>query len=287
MAITIQDPVRLVNVIWYISLVLVFVFCITAIAFGAQNADGDESDSGAVGFAGIWTMLLAIFLAVGGTFVLRRFKTPLAVGFLLGIVVMMCVNMLVLVALLDQETQNCNGLNDRLHDNIDTCQAVGCQKAFYIAATAENDAEENLWMPCCRTFTAIKYGKNPRVYRYDFGASTTVDRTLVEGDVGFGENIAVENSTNSASCPQCDGGECDGSVAAATFAAFLFICYGGFAIALGYFRASIITTGAEEEGGDDEAATGEGTDTAVAYPVKEGTDAADIELGEKAATENL
>merc|ERR1740130_508988 len=131
-------------------------------------------------------MLLAIVLACGGTFVLRKNKTPLAVGFLLGVVVMMCINMLVLVALLDQEATNCEDLNNRLGANEDTCLAVGCQQAFYQPATAEAPSEENDFMNCCRAFTAVKYGLNANEFRYEFGVGDQV------------------NSANYQSCPTCN-----------------------------------------------------------------------------------
>jgi hypothetical protein len=199
---SVQDPVRLITIIWNISIFFVFIFCICAIAFGAQNDDGDSSDAGAVGFAGVWTMLLAIFLAVGGTYTIRKLKTPLTVGFLLGVVILMCVNMLVLCALLDHETQKCLQLNDRLDASIDSCQATGCQKAFF------QDGETNNYMACCRTMTAYKWGANSNEFYYVFGADAT-----------------VEGSVHASSCPECSSGECDGSAAAAVFAAFLFIIY--------------------------------------------------------------
>lgn len=259
MGISIQDPVRLVNVIWYLSLFFVFIFCICAIAFGAQNDDGDEADSGAVGFAGVWTMLLAIFLGVGGTFVLRKFKTPLAVGFLLGVVTLMCVNMLVLCALLDQETQNCNDLNDRLDASIDTCQAIGCQKALYEpTGGADGGPLTNRYLVCCQSMTAYKWGSNDNEFYFRFG-----------------------EEVNAVQCPECDGGECDGSVAAAVFAAFLFIIYGVFAIALGYYRGSVIATGSAEEAAAEEADNKD--ETAVSYPVESG----DVELSEKVDEKDL
>lgn len=253
MGISIQDPVRLINVMWYTSLFLAFVFMICAIAFGSQNDDGDASDSGAVGFAAVWTMLLVIAMGVGGTFVLRKFKTPLAVGFLLGVVIMMAVNMLVLTALLDQENQNCDDLNDRLSNSVDYCLAEGCQKAVF----AVGDIPDNQYADCCRLMQAYKYGSNPNVYAFNFGAED-VDASWQD-------------------CAQCNGGECDASVAAAVFAVFLFITYSAFGIALGYYRGSIISAGVAEETAEDTAEKGEESST-VAYPV---TDPADVEMSEQ------
>jgi len=274
MAINISDPPRLVTVVWYVTIFFAFIFSICAIAFAAQNDDGDSSDAGAIGFAGVWTMLLAIFLAIGGTFVLRKFKTPLAIGFLIGVVTIMSLNMIVLCALLDQEGTNCRDLNDRLDDGIDTCQAIGCQKAFYDPDAIGDNPTMNRYLVCCQTMQAVKYGDQVNVYYYNFGGGHpyTVNE---DGTAADGSEFTVSSLT----CPECDGGECDGSVAAATFAAFLFIAYAAFAIVLGYYRADIIVS--SSDAGDDEESSGKVEETAVAYPV----DNQDIELAEKSLDE--
>jgi hypothetical protein len=92
--------------------VFVFCFVITAMVM-ASNNDG-RAGSKSDGFAAIWTMLLIIGLSIGGTLVMRKvvysalfflcvvlylfshfqqYQTPLAVGFFLGVCIMMCVNM--------------------------------------------------------------------------------------------------------------------------------------------------------------------------------------------------
>jgi len=256
MGISVSDPGFFVTSIWYVTCFFVFIFSIGTIVFASQNDDGDSSDAGAVGFAGVWTMLLAIFLSVGGTFVLRRFKTPLAVGFLLGVVTIMAINMVVLCALLDAEEGNCQGLNDRLDDGIDSCQAVGCQKAGF-----NSDGEANSFVVCCQTMQAYKYGDNANSYAFRFGEGH-------EYTEGGATTVAATM------CPECNKGECEGAVFAAVFAIFLFLLYSAFGIALGYYRSEIIVTGTEEAAAEDTAEKGD----AVAYPV---ADPSDVEMDEK------
>jgi hypothetical protein len=66
----------------------------------AINNNGDEYfDSKSLGFAGILAMFLVIGLSVGGTMVMRKYQTPLAVGFFIGVVVMMALIMFMLFIL--------------------------------------------------------------------------------------------------------------------------------------------------------------------------------------------
>jgi hypothetical protein len=70
-----------------------FMYALAAIV-AAINNDGQRiSSQKSLGFVGIWAMLLIIGLSVGGTFVMRKFQTPLAVGFFIGVVIMMSFQM--------------------------------------------------------------------------------------------------------------------------------------------------------------------------------------------------
>ena len=62
------------------------------------------------GFFAIWTVLCCIAYTVGGTFVLRNLemRTPLAVGFMLGVGVTL-VNMLLVLAVMSGEGPMCDG----------------------------------------------------------------------------------------------------------------------------------------------------------------------------------
>ena len=62
-----------------------------------------STDSKALKFAGFWTVLLMIALVIGGTLVMRRYQTPLALGFFLGVVVFMANQCLILTAIFGEE----------------------------------------------------------------------------------------------------------------------------------------------------------------------------------------
>lgn len=78
---------------WVAIQLLVFCYVISAIAAAAG------SSSKAYGFVVVWTALLGIGYSVGGTLILRKinYRTPLAVGFMVGVGVMF-VNSMLLVA---------------------------------------------------------------------------------------------------------------------------------------------------------------------------------------------
>jgi len=76
------------KVIWYNWIaILLLVFCYTISAFAAAVG----SPSKAYGFMAIWNCLLLIGYSVGGTLILRNiaYRTPLAVGFLIGVGLML------------------------------------------------------------------------------------------------------------------------------------------------------------------------------------------------------
>ena len=68
------------------------------------------AESVTYGFFAIWTVLCCIAYTVGGTFVLRNLemRTPLAVGFMLGVGVTL-VNMLLVLAVMSGEGPMCDG----------------------------------------------------------------------------------------------------------------------------------------------------------------------------------
>eukprot|EP00937_MAST-01D_sp_MAST-1D-sp2_P005582 g5582.t1 len=94
-----EDKEKLIITSWRITLVFVACFVIAAIAFAAHNDSGEVGTSRSDGFAAIWAMILIVGLSVGGTMVLKKYRKPLAIGFFLGVCVMMSVNMLTLFAI--------------------------------------------------------------------------------------------------------------------------------------------------------------------------------------------
>mmetsp|Transcript_32103 Transcript_32103/g.42328 ORF Transcript_32103/g.42328 Transcript_32103/m.42328 type:complete len:169 (+) Transcript_32103:111-617(+) len=91
-----QHSEKTINYTWIASLVLVFIAFICACV--AASKISTEGTNGAIGFAGVWTVLLMICLSIGGTMVMRKYKTPLAVGFFLGVVLMMSQQCLIIFA---------------------------------------------------------------------------------------------------------------------------------------------------------------------------------------------
>eukprot|EP00640_Fibrocapsa_japonica_P006981 CAMPEP_0113934008 /NCGR_PEP_ID=MMETSP1339-20121228/1352_1 /TAXON_ID=94617 /ORGANISM="Fibrocapsa japonica" /LENGTH=169 /DNA_ID=CAMNT_0000935611 /DNA_START=99 /DNA_END=608 /DNA_ORIENTATION=+ /assembly_acc=CAM_ASM_000762 len=82
---------------WFTSLAFVAIaFIIACVATSRISAEGDNR---ALGFAAIWTVLLMVALGIGGSIVMKKFQTSLAIGFFLGVVIMMSQQCLILFAI--------------------------------------------------------------------------------------------------------------------------------------------------------------------------------------------
>ncbi len=88
-----SNPKLVITYLWFVILFFAVVFCLAAITFAANNNHDGIQYSKSLGFAGIWMMFLVIGLSIGGTIVMRKYQTPIAVGFLIGVVIMMAFNM--------------------------------------------------------------------------------------------------------------------------------------------------------------------------------------------------
>lgn len=100
----IKNPKREITYAWIFSLVLVFVAFIVA-CISASKMDQTASDKSA-GFAAVWTALLLIVISVIGTVIMRRYQTPLSIGFLLGIIFVMVQQMLILFAFFAEQAKD-------------------------------------------------------------------------------------------------------------------------------------------------------------------------------------
>ncbi|KAL7690214.1 hypothetical protein Plhal304r1_c013g0050461 [Plasmopara halstedii] len=89
----INNPKMLITYMWFTTILFGFMYAIAAIVAAINNNGEGESDSKSLGFVGIWAMILIVVLSVGGTMVMRKYQTPLAVGFLIGVVLMMSLQM--------------------------------------------------------------------------------------------------------------------------------------------------------------------------------------------------
>ncbi|DAZ94216.1 TPA: hypothetical protein N0F65_001066, partial [Lagenidium giganteum] len=88
-----NNPKLLITYLWFITLIFGFMYALAAIVAAINNNGEHISDSKSLGFVGIWAMFLVIGLSVGGTMVMRKYQTPLAVGFFIGVVIMMSFQM--------------------------------------------------------------------------------------------------------------------------------------------------------------------------------------------------
>jgi hypothetical protein len=93
------NPKLLITYLWFITLVFGFMYALAAIVAAVNNNGNGEADSKSLGFVGIWAMFLVVGLSVGGTMVMRKYQTPLAVGFFIGVVIMMSLQMFTLSVL--------------------------------------------------------------------------------------------------------------------------------------------------------------------------------------------
>ncbi|KAG9413973.1 hypothetical protein AC1031_013178 [Aphanomyces cochlioides] len=93
------NPKLVITYMWFIILFFAMMFCLGAIVFAANNNHDGPQYNKSLGFAGIWMMFLVVALSIGGTMVMRKFQTPIAVGFFIGVVVMMSFNMFSLCVL--------------------------------------------------------------------------------------------------------------------------------------------------------------------------------------------
>ncbi|POM73153.1 Hypothetical protein PHPALM_10022 [Phytophthora palmivora] len=89
----INNPKMLITYLWFSTMLFGFMYAIAAIVAAVNNDADGESDSKSLGFVGIWAMILIVMLSIGGTMVMRKHQTPLAVGFLIGVVLMMSLQM--------------------------------------------------------------------------------------------------------------------------------------------------------------------------------------------------
>ena len=80
-----DKPKQAITYSWFTSLLLVLVAFIVACVAGNQAGGGSRG----VAFAGMWTIILTVALSVGGTLVMRKYQSTMAIGFFLGVVVVL------------------------------------------------------------------------------------------------------------------------------------------------------------------------------------------------------
>ena len=75
-----SHPKKFISYAWVFSLVLVLIIFIVACIYADKQKGADMANA----FAVVWTSLLCLGLSIGGTLVMRKYQTPLAIGYLLG-----------------------------------------------------------------------------------------------------------------------------------------------------------------------------------------------------------
>jgi len=98
----ISNPRRGITIAWIISLVLVFICFIVACVCAARLRSSTEDSAGAqnaAAFAAMWTALLLIIISVFGTVIMRRYKAALPIGIFLGVIFIVCQQMIILFAI--------------------------------------------------------------------------------------------------------------------------------------------------------------------------------------------
>ncbi|KAG5190373.1 hypothetical protein JKP88DRAFT_197319 [Tribonema minus] len=94
-----RNPQKAIAYAWFTSIILVAIaFVCACVAASKQEGVDAVKGSKSLAFASIWTALLLILLCIGGSMVMRRYRTSLAVGFFLGVVIIMSQQMLILFA---------------------------------------------------------------------------------------------------------------------------------------------------------------------------------------------
>jgi len=104
-----SNPKRGITYAWLASLLFVFVAFIVACVSASNLSKGQSNNAQAfarvMAFAAIWTSLLLIAISVLGTVIMRRFQTPLAIGYFLGIIFIMTQQMLIIFAIFVDHAQ--------------------------------------------------------------------------------------------------------------------------------------------------------------------------------------
>ena len=116
----VQDkPKQAITYSWFTSLLLVLIAVIVACVAGNQAGGGSRG----VAFAGMWTIILTVALSVGGTLVMRKYQTSMAIGFFLGVVLVMSQQMLIIGAIFGGEASAKEGADDD-EANADSAMSV-------------------------------------------------------------------------------------------------------------------------------------------------------------------
>lgn len=274
-------PKMFVAYTWITIVVLLFIYGICAIALAVENDSGDDSDNKAIGFAGIFTMILSFALAVGGTLVMRKYQTELAVGFFLGVVIMMAFNFLTLTALLAYEYNECDDANHRVQAGTADCYFEGCasvpvpEASCFATTPAGCEVGVDTFPAGCVVCTGVDTpagcNEDCTVCAATEGWTGSADPTCFDSSfhnccnafiplvdttgVASGAVLEIESTTygffqpsaQQEFCITCSEGNCDANLAGAVFSCFLFVAYGVFGGILAIYKDEIVVKKAADD----------------------------------------
>lgn len=277
-------PKMFVAYTWITIVVLLFIYGICAIALAVENDSGDDSDNKAIGFAGIFTMILSFALAVGGTLVMRKYQTELAVGFFLGVVIMMAFNFLTLTALLAYEYNECDDANHRVQSGTADCYFQGCASVPVPDASCFETTPAGCTLGqtipdgcvvCTDDENTVPAGCVPAedctVCANTVGWTGSADSTCFDSSfhnccnaflplvdtsgVESGAVLDIKSTTYGFFQPQaqnefcitCSEGNCDANLAGAVFSCFLFVAYAIFGAILAIYKDEIVVKKAADD----------------------------------------
>jgi len=119
-----QNPKKGITYTWILIMILVTALFFAACFMASQLHNGLASDQSA-GFSGVWCSLVAIGVSIGGTVIMRKYQSALAIGVFLGIIVVMNFQMLILFAIaLSHQNQSDEYSSEVSQDSRGSQQAV-------------------------------------------------------------------------------------------------------------------------------------------------------------------
>ena len=77
-----EDKRACLQILWYLTFIFSIAYVITSFFVASHNNIENSKQNG---FAAIWSMLLLLTLIIYGTITMKTYKSPLAVGFFLGL----------------------------------------------------------------------------------------------------------------------------------------------------------------------------------------------------------
>jgi uncharacterized membrane protein YkvI len=106
---------RAITYNWLLILILSVLTFIIACAAASHHNDHDGHD--AITFCGVWTSIILLLLCVAGTITLRKHHNQLAVGMFMGIIFVMCSQMLIVFAVFAEHADQHSTVNAKDSEN--------------------------------------------------------------------------------------------------------------------------------------------------------------------------